>query len=310
LTQRGLTLGLTPRFPLFGGWKFGFYMGYNLPAQYYLFNDNQHSNIYVLNATFATNLDNAVIDELVVRVILPEGATEIEVHTPFPIDGKSSATHYTYLDTSGRPVVIVNKKNVVSEHNRYFQVTYKFSQFSLLQEPILLIIAFFLFFLFIMVYVRLEFNIGPVKQARSANADKVDDLLLRVKDLLDQRADHHHTLDSALTKAIKSKNHQSYVTDKQRVDNNLSNIRRDIIKSIAEADDLDGEVARKLKEIEKKEEIKTRNQQLLHEVEVAQRFKKTPSKGISEDSKSDYEKAFNTADEELESLVNDLFEDL
>jgi oligosaccharyltransferase complex subunit alpha (ribophorin I) len=82
--------------------------------------------------------------------------------TPFPIDGTSSDVHYTYLDTTGRPVLVLTKKNVVSELDRYFQVTYNFSKLSMLYEPLLLIVAFFIFFLFVMVYVRIEFHIGPV----------------------------------------------------------------------------------------------------------------------------------------------------
>jgi len=305
VTQRGLTLDLVPRFPLFGGWKFGFYMGYNLPSEYYLFNDQQNSKVYILNATFGVDFDNAAIDEITVRVILPEGASDIEVHTPFAIDGKSRDTHYTYLDTTGRPVLIVKKKNIVSDHNRFFQVTYKFSQLSLLQEPFLLIVAFFLFFLLIMVYIRLEFHIGPVK-ARNPNQDKLDDILLRVKDLVEQRSEIHESLDSALSKAIKSKNVQTYTTDRQRIENILSQIRKEFLKLITETEEVDGDATRKLRDVERKEENKTKSQIQLHELEIAHRFKKSITKIVYDDSKTEYEKAFNNADEELESLVSDL----
>jgi len=73
---------------------------------------------------------------------------------------------------------------------------------------------------------------------------------------------------------------------------------------------LDTEVSRKLKDIEKQEDIKGKNQLLLHEVEVSQRFKKSASKGVSEEFKAEYEKVFNAAGEELESLINDLMADL
>jgi len=153
-------LELTPRFPLFGGWKFGFYMGYNLPSYLYLFKDSYDSSLYMLNITFAAKFEDMVVDHLIVRVILPEGAKNIEYFTPFSVDSTSFASHFTYLDTSGRPVLILEKKNVVSAHNQYFQVTYNFSSFSLLQEPFLLIGVFFLFFLLVMAYVRVEFSIG------------------------------------------------------------------------------------------------------------------------------------------------------
>jgi len=160
-----------------------------------------------------------------------------------------------------------------------------------------------------MVYVRLEFNIGPVKQ-RSANADKVDDLLLRVKDLLDQRAEHHQALDNSLSKAIKSKNSQTYTNDRQRAENNLSLVKKDILKAIVEAEEIDGEVARKIKDVERKEDAKLKSQLQLHDVEVAHRFKKTVSKSTYEESKAEYEKSYNSLDEDLESLISDLTDDL
>jgi oligosaccharyltransferase complex subunit alpha (ribophorin I) len=280
-------------------------MGYNLPAENYLGTDQQNSKVYVLNVPFSVNFDNAAIDEITVRVILPEGATDIEVHTPFPIDGKSSDTHYTYLDTSGRPVLIVNKKNIVAEHNRNFQVTYRFSQMSLFQEPFLLIVAFFLFFLFIMVYVRLEFNIGPTK-TRNPNQDKLDDILLRVKDLVEQRAEHHEALDDALSKAIKGKNVQPYTSDRQRVENLLNQIRKEVLKLITEAEGVDGDATRRLREVEKREETKAKSQAQLHDLEISFRFRKTVTKTTYDSTKDELEKALNTADEELESLVSDL----
>ena len=32
---------LRPRFPLFGGWKTKYYIGYNVPSYQYLYNDGQ-----------------------------------------------------------------------------------------------------------------------------------------------------------------------------------------------------------------------------------------------------------------------------
>jgi len=40
-TKDGALLEFSPRFPLFGGWKIGFYLGYNLPANLYLFNSKK-----------------------------------------------------------------------------------------------------------------------------------------------------------------------------------------------------------------------------------------------------------------------------
>lgn len=37
-TDDGVELELRPRFPLFGGWKTNYYIGYNVPSYQYLFN--------------------------------------------------------------------------------------------------------------------------------------------------------------------------------------------------------------------------------------------------------------------------------
>jgi len=64
------------------------------------------------------------------QVVLPEGSTVTKVKAPFFVE-ESSDTKYTYLDTDGRPVVVIKKKNVVFEHNVVFVVEYTFSTIHL-----------------------------------------------------------------------------------------------------------------------------------------------------------------------------------
>jgi len=42
-------------------------------------------------------------------------ARDIKVDIPFEIDAMSEKKTFTYLDTTGRPTVVVKKKNVVSD---------------------------------------------------------------------------------------------------------------------------------------------------------------------------------------------------
>jgi oligosaccharyltransferase complex subunit alpha (ribophorin I) len=72
--ESGPVMDVIPRFPLFGGWKIGFYFGYNLPSSNYLFTDASDSSLYVLDVSFASAFPEVSIDELTVRIILPEGA--------------------------------------------------------------------------------------------------------------------------------------------------------------------------------------------------------------------------------------------
>jgi len=254
INQRGLVVDLIPRFPLFGGWKTAFYMGYNLPLHQYLFTSSSTGR-YILNTTFGVSTDDVVTDDYTIRIILPEGAKDIQVNTPFLVDSQSSTTHFTYLDTTGRPVVVLNKKNIVPEHDRYFQVSYTFSSMSLFSEPALLIGAYFSFFVFVMLYVRLNLGIGPAK-VRSPNADKLDDILTKFRDLSDQRNDQTSLLESNLAKVWKNKSESTYNQEKKKIEQTLATIRKEVQKIISDLEDFEVETARKnqrnRKEIRKK----------------------------------------------------------
>jgi oligosaccharyltransferase complex subunit alpha (ribophorin I) len=111
------------------------------------------------------------VDDLTVKVILPEGATNVQVNVPFSLDGTSETTRQTYLDTPaiGRPVVILDKKNVVAAHNVPFEVTFDFPQQFMLHEPLLLVSAFLAFFVVCMLLFRLDITIGkkPVQKKKT-----------------------------------------------------------------------------------------------------------------------------------------------
>jgi len=91
---------------------------------------------------------------------LPEGAGNIKWLSPFDVDSESFDTHYTYLDTFGRPVLVLKKHNVVRLHNQHFQVVYTYSNLGLLRKPFLLISIFLLFFGLSILYSRLDLNIS------------------------------------------------------------------------------------------------------------------------------------------------------
>lgn len=66
--------------------------------------------------------DHMVVDDALVRVILPEGATNIEIETPYAVTRLPDSLHFTYLDTKGRPVVQLAAKNLVENHIQPFKV--------------------------------------------------------------------------------------------------------------------------------------------------------------------------------------------
>lgn len=63
---------LSRRFPLFGGWQTRYYIGYNVPSYEYLFHSG--SNFALRMRVVDHVFDNQIMDEVTVRVILPEGS--------------------------------------------------------------------------------------------------------------------------------------------------------------------------------------------------------------------------------------------
>lgn len=145
-------------FPLFGGWKTNYLIGYNLPSYEYLFSSG---NKFALKMRFVDHIfKNYVIDDMLLKVILPEGARDIEFITPFPVKRLPNEVHYTYLDFSGRPVILASKKNLIEDHIKEFEIHYTFDRLNMIFEPFLVVVAFFLPFLVAIVYVRLDFTIS------------------------------------------------------------------------------------------------------------------------------------------------------
>ena len=64
-----LRLQIRPRFPLFGGWKTNYYVGYNVPSYEYLYSQGSK---FVLKMRFLDHIyDNMVVNELQVRTFFP-----------------------------------------------------------------------------------------------------------------------------------------------------------------------------------------------------------------------------------------------
>jgi len=151
-------LDLRPRFPLFGGWKTHYVTGYNVPSYEYIFyKGDQH----VLNMRLIDHIfDDMLVEEVEVRIILPEGVSNLELSTPYSMTRGDDGLHYTYLDTTGRTVVnLYSSKLLTESHIQDFQLGFSYPHRSMLAEPLILVAAFFLLYLLAIIYVRLDFSI-------------------------------------------------------------------------------------------------------------------------------------------------------
>ena len=90
----------------------------------------------MLAVPFITPLPGVVADEVELRIVLPDGATDVNVHVPFPVDSIEHSVHKTYLDTTGRPVVTITKALVTENHAQPVYVTYSYPLSAQLQKPL------------------------------------------------------------------------------------------------------------------------------------------------------------------------------
>jgi len=57
-----------------------------MPTKYHLFYDLMHPENYVFNFTFLHNIEDILAENYTLKIILPEGATNIKAHLPFAVD--------------------------------------------------------------------------------------------------------------------------------------------------------------------------------------------------------------------------------
>ncbi|XP_043285075.1 dolichyl-diphosphooligosaccharide--protein glycosyltransferase subunit 1 [Venturia canescens] len=201
-------VNLRPRFPLFGGWKTHYILGYNVPSYEYLYHNNDE---FVLEMRLLDHVfDDMVVDELILRVILPESARDVELVLPYPATRLPDSYHYAYLDVAGRPVISITKKNLVENHISNFQLKYHFSRILMLQEPLLIAIALYLLFLTVIVYVRMDFSID--KDEASESKLRIAGVCEKILAAQDRRVTSYNELDDQLAYLKANKDANAFLT--------------------------------------------------------------------------------------------------
>ncbi|MQM14110.1 hypothetical protein Taro_047041 [Colocasia esculenta] len=191
---RKTELIIEPRYPMFGGWKTSFTIGYGLPLKDFLFESEGRR---LLNISFGCPLDDVVVDDLI--VVLPEGSKDFDSYIPFSAK-QGKEIKYSHLDIIGRPVLVFEKSNVVPEHNEPFLVYYRFNNLSLLREPLMLIVAFFLLFVAYIVYMHVDITISKSSASYIAKLqwDEVQAALQQVLNIINQCLVIHDKLEASL----------------------------------------------------------------------------------------------------------------
>jgi oligosaccharyltransferase complex subunit alpha (ribophorin I) len=117
-TPRESLLELKPRFPVFGGWQYKFRIGWNNPLSPFLRRVSTSEGGYVLRVPFLEGPkmpEGVQYQHVSVRIILPEGATNVKFQTGVALVGNETSLHKTFMDTLGRTALKLTAVNVVDE---------------------------------------------------------------------------------------------------------------------------------------------------------------------------------------------------
>lgn len=242
-------IDIRPRFPLFGGWKTHYTIGYNVPAYEYLYNNGED---YLLKMRLVDHLyDNMIIEDVTVCIILPEGSVDLDLKVPHPIIRLPDGLHYTYLDTIGRPMIKLQMSNVVESHISDFELKYKFPKVFMFHEPLIVIVAIYILFLTVIVWVRLDFSIA--KDGHSETRHRISGIISAIMHHIERRASVYTSWDEALNKLKHSKDTGIYNTAVKQIQADYKNESTSINELAAKLKTESAELTDKLNEVQKVE---------------------------------------------------------
>ncbi|KAI0327775.1 oligosaccharyl transferase alpha subunit [Cubamyces sp. BRFM 1775] len=151
-------LELRTRYPVMGGWNYSFTLGWDSPLEDYAGYDKSTGK-YIVGIPLITSVPTSVVNEAEIKIILPEGATDIDYFAPFPALSESMSTHITYLDTIGRPKITLKYRDLTDKHTGTIYVTYKVPFRAHLQKPLAVATAFIGLFVVALAWKRVDVRI-------------------------------------------------------------------------------------------------------------------------------------------------------
>lgn len=87
INEKEIEVVVQTRFPMFGGWKTQFYLGYSIPTELALSIDSELDK-YVLKFDFFSVFSDVWVEDMEIKVILPEGAEDIQTQLPYTAEQK------------------------------------------------------------------------------------------------------------------------------------------------------------------------------------------------------------------------------
>ncbi|KRZ68818.1 Dolichyl-diphosphooligosaccharide--protein glycosyltransferase subunit 1 [Trichinella papuae] len=242
-----LHLTIQPRFPLFGGWRTSYTIGYNIPSYEYLYHS---SSQFGLKMRFVDHIfENFFIENFLLKIILPEESKNIRVKPPYDVEQYPNSLHYTYLDVTGRPVITMHKRHLVENHIQDFELYYTWESSKIVREPIMVAVAFMVFFCTIIFFVRLDFSI--VKDTSAESRMKLDSLTDEIAEVHQKRGKIYEQIVENLEKYTSSKDNAIFGATKKRLDQEWRNLNQHIMELQSQLKAESSEAAEKVSMIQR-----------------------------------------------------------
>ncbi|CAI8038564.1 Dolichyl-diphosphooligosaccharide--protein glycosyltransferase subunit 1 [Geodia barretti] len=196
------------------------------PSYEYLYHSGSQ---FLLNMRLVDHvMDDQLVQDLTLRIVLPEGAKNIVFEAPYGVEQQPNDLMQTYLDTVGRPVVVVTANNLVEQHIQDFTLTYEFQTWMLLQEPLLVIVALYGFFLLIIVIVRLDFSI--TKDVAVLARQQTSVILEKILEAHDRRWSIVGQYGESISSFKQKKNKDEFAKSRRSLDDKFKKCSSDIGK--------------------------------------------------------------------------------
>merc|ERR1712048_511085 len=151
-------LELTPRFPMMGGWRNHYTIGYNMPTANALSQNGQKYRFK--NALVPDLYENYIVEDLELKFILPEGVENLKFNSNIDLTRENDDSRYTFLDTTGRVVVTLKGPKIVADAQASVTLTYEWNSMLIFKEPHLAISGWLVFFFLALFIGRLDFSIA------------------------------------------------------------------------------------------------------------------------------------------------------
>ena len=172
--------------------------------------------------------DDQLLEQVTIKIVLPEHARNIEFYPPpYDVQRLPNEKHYTYLDTVGRPVVVLQKRNMLFQHIQDFEIHYTFDKIMLFNEPMLIVIPLFGLFCLVIILVRLNFAITHNESSEAR---------MRIQAVWDQimennikRTSFYQKIDDALNAYKTNKDLKIYNEQRKKLENELKATQQDLV---------------------------------------------------------------------------------